>query len=105
MFEKCKASWIDELPSLIEKHNKTSHNSMKMTPNQAGKKSNEKKVYSSLHDRRVRQQPKFKLGHLVLTHNIKRVFRKGYSTNYSYNLYKITEFLHNTIPLVIELTI
>ena len=69
-----------------------------MTPNQASKESNERKVYFNLQDRRVRQKPKFNLGQLVRTADIKRVFSKGDSTNYSYNLYTITEILHHTIP-------
>ena len=69
-----------------------------MTPIQASKKSNEKLVYSNLQDRRVRQQPKFKLGQLVRTADIKRVFSKGDSTNWSYKLYTITEVIHDTIP-------
>ena len=54
-----------------------------MTPNQASKKSNEKIVYSNLQDRRVRQQPKYKLGQLIRTADIKRVLSKGDSTNWS----------------------
>ena len=69
-----------------------------MTPIQASKKSNEKEVYSNLQDRRVKQKPKFNLGQLVRTADIKRVFSEGDSTNYSYNLYTITEVKHNTIP-------
>ena len=69
-----------------------------MTPNQASKKSNGRKVYSNLEDPRVRQKPKFKLGQLVRTADIKRVFSKGESTNYSYNLYTITEIIHVTLP-------
>ena len=69
-----------------------------MTPNQASKKSNERKVYTNLQDPRVRQKPKFKLGQLVHTADIKRVFIKGDSTNYSYKLYTITEVIHDTIP-------
>ena len=61
-----------------------------MTPNQASKKSNERKVYSKLQDRRVRQQPKYKLGQKVRTSDIRKVFSKGDSTNYSYKLYTIT---------------
>ena len=52
-----------------------------MTPNQASKKSNGRKVYSNLQNRRVRQKPKFKLGNLVRTADIKKVFSKGDSTN------------------------
>ena len=69
-----------------------------MTPVQASKKLSEKLVYSNLQDQRLKQKPKFKLGQLVRTADIKRVFSKGYSTNYSYKLYTITEIIHDTIP-------
>ena len=69
-----------------------------MTPIQASKKANEKLVYSNLQDRRVRQKPKFKLGQLVRTADIKKVFSKGDSTNWSYKLYTITEIIYDTIP-------
>ena len=52
-----------------------------MTLNQTSKKAKERKVCSNLQDRRVRQKPKFKLGDLVRTADIKRVFSKGNSTN------------------------
>ena len=98
VFEKGKADWISELPSVIKKYNNSIHSSTKMTPVQASKKVNEKEVYSNLQDRRVKQQPKFKLGQLVRTADIKRVFSKGDSTNWSYKLYTITEIIHDTIP-------
>ena len=62
------------------------------------KKINEKEVYSNLEDGRVRQQPNFKLGVLVRAADIKKVFSKGDSTNYSYKLYTIIENIHDTIP-------
>ena len=98
VFEKGNANWISELPSVVKKYNNTIHHSIKMTPIQASKKSNEKLVYSNLQDRRVKRQAKFKLGDLVRTADIKRVFSKGDSTNYSYKLYTITEVIHDTIP-------
>ena len=69
-----------------------------MTPVQASKKSNEKIVYNNLKDNRVKQKPNYRLGQLVRTSDIKRVFSKGDSTNYSYLLYTITEVIHDTIP-------
>ena len=69
-----------------------------MTPLQASKKSNEKKVSLNLQNRRIKQQPKYKLGKIVRTADIKKVFSKGDSTNYSYKLYKITEIIHDTQP-------
>ena len=92
------ADWLSELPSVIKKYNNTIHSSIKMTPNQASKKSNERKVYSNLQDKRVKQKPKFKLGQLVRTADIKKVFSKGDSTNYSYHVFAITEVIHDTVP-------
>ena len=92
------ADWISELPSLIKQYNNTVHHSIKMTPIQANRKSNEKVVHNNLKDKREIQKPKFKLGQLIRTSDIKRVFSKGDSTNYSYKLYTITEVIHDTIP-------
>ena len=39
------ADWLSELPSVIKQYNNTFHHSIKMTPIQASKKSNEKIVY------------------------------------------------------------
>ena len=98
VFEKGNADWLSELPSVVKKYNNTIHSSTKMTPIQASKKSNERKVYSNLEDKREIQKPKYKLGQLVRTADIKRVFSKGDSTNWSYKIYTITEVIHDTIP-------
>ena len=98
VFEKGNANWLNELPSVIKKYNNTIHSSIKMTPIQASKKSNEKIVYNNLKDNREIQKPKFKVGQVVRTADIKRVFSKGDGTNYSYILYTISEVIHDTIP-------
>ena len=54
-----------------------------MTPIQASKKSNENEVYSTLTDKREVWKPKFNLGKLVRTADLKKVFSKGDKTNYS----------------------
>ena len=79
----------------MKEYNRTVHCSFKMTPSQASKKSNENLVLSNLQDRRVTQLPKFKLGQLVRTSDIKRVFSKGDSTNYSYKLCTISHTRYN----------
>ena len=98
VFEKGKADWLSELPPVIKKNNNTIHSSMKMKPIDASKKSNEKLVYSNLQDQRDKQHPKNRLGQLVRTADIRRVFSKGDSTNWSFKLYTITEVIHDTIP-------
>ena len=37
VFEKGRADWLSELPSIVKKYNNTIHHSIKMTPNQASK--------------------------------------------------------------------
>ena len=69
-----------------------------MKPIDASKKSNQKLVYNNLKDYRQVRKPKFKLGDLVRTSDIKKVFTKGDSTNYSYKFYTITEVIHDAIP-------
>ena len=98
VFEKGNADWISELPSVFKKFNNTFHLSTKMTPIQASKKSNEKIVFDNIRDDSEKKQPKYKLGRLVRTADMKRVFSMGDSTNYSYKLYTITEVIHDTIP-------
>ena len=53
-------------------------------------------MFDNLKDHREIQKPKIRLGQFVGKLIIK-VFSKGDSTNYSYNLYTITETLHDTI--------
>ena len=97
MFSAGNVDGLSKLPSVVKKYNNTIHNSTKMTPIDVSKKSIEKEVYSNLQDRRVKQQAKYKLGQLVRTADVKRVFSKSDSTNYSYTLYTITEVIHDTI--------
>ena len=80
VFEKENADCLSELRSVIKQYKKTIHQSIKMTPNQASKKSNEKAVFDNLRDDRQKQRPEFKLGDLVSTADIKRVLSKGDST-------------------------
>ena len=98
IFLKGNAVWLSEHQSVVKKYNNAIHHSSKIPPNQAFKKSNEKQVYSNLRDDREIQTPKYKLGQLVRTADIKSVFSKGDSTNYSYKLYTITEVIDGTIP-------
>ena len=92
------ANWLSQLSSVTKQYNNTIPSSTKMTPVQASKKANEKLVYANLQDQRVKQPPKYKIGQLVRTADIKRVFSKGDSTNWSYKLYTITGVIHDTIP-------
>ena len=58
VFERRNADWLSKLSVVFNQYNKTIHHLIKMTPNQASRKSNERKVYTSLQDPRLRQKPK-----------------------------------------------
>ena len=53
-----------------------------------------KEINSNLQNGRDKQQ----LGQLIRTADIKKVFSKGDSTNYSYKLFTLTEVFYKTIP-------
>ena len=68
-----------------------------MTPVQASTVKNEKDVDKNLHDKRQNRVPKFQLGQLVRTANIKKIFSKSDCTKYNYRLFIITEVNNETI--------
>ena len=49
-------------------------------------------------DKRKKIKPNFQINDLVRVADLKKMFSKGDTTNWSYNLYKITEIVNDTIP-------
>ena len=49
-------------------------------------------------DKRKKIKPKYEIGDLVKTADLKKTFSKGDTTNWSYKLYKIIEIIKDTIP-------
>ena len=98
VFEEGDAKWIDILPTITKQYNNRKHSSTKLTPIQASLKKNEGYVYKNLLDKRNKIKPKYEIGDLVRTANLKKTFSKGDTTNWSYKLYKITEIIKDTIP-------
>ena len=98
VFEKGDAKWIDILPTITKQYKNKVHSSTKLPPIQAGLKKNEGFVYKNLIDKRNKIKPKYKIGDLVRTADLKKTFSKSDTTNWSYKLYKITEIVTDTIP-------
>ena len=98
VFEQGDAKWIDILPTITEKYNNRRHTSTKLSPKDASLKKNEGFVYKNLLDKRKKVNPKFQINDLVRTTDLKKIFSKGDTTNWSYKLYKITEIINDTIP-------
>ena len=98
VFEQGDANWIDVLPTITKQYNNRIHSSTKLSPKDASLKKNEGLVYKNLLDKRKKVKPKYEIGDLVTTADLKKTFSKSDTTNWSYNLYKITELINDTIP-------
>ena len=98
VFEQGDAKWIDVLQTITKQYINRIHSSTKLTPIQASLKKNEGYAYKNLLDKRKKVKPKFQINDLVRTADIKKTFSKDDTTNWSYNLYKITEIINDTIP-------
>ena len=98
VFEKGDGNWIDVLQTITKQYNNKTHSSTKLTPTQASLKKNEGYVYKNLLDKRKKVRPKYEIGDLVRTADLKKTFSKGDTTNWSYKMYKITEIINDTIP-------
>ena len=98
VFQHGDANWIDVLPTITKQYNNRVHSSTKLSPKDASLKKNEGLVYKNLLDKRKKIKPKYEIGDLVRTADLKKTFSKGDTTNWSYKLYKITEIVNDTIP-------
>ena len=84
--------YLDMLPKILKQYNNTKHSSIKMTPTEASKKSNEGTVYFNLYGdmEQVTSKPKFKVGDKVRISKYKQnVFDKGYTPNWTEELFTI----------------
>ena len=100
--------YIDILPQLIEKYNNTYHRSIKCTPSDARKPSNHQHVFNALYggtnksDEKLRKLPKFHVGDQVRITKKKKQFEKGYTTNWTEEVFTVTE-VQPTYPYTYKL--
>ena len=98
VFEQGDAKWIDISPTITEQYNTEVPSSTKLTPIQGSLRKNEGFVYKNLLDKRKKVKPKFQVNDLVRTADLKKTFSKGDTTNWSYEIYKITDIVNDTFP-------
>ena len=96
--------YYDVLDELVNQYNNTYHSSIKMTPVEASKKKNEQQVYNNLYGEQEEkpEKPKFKLGDRVRIIRKKGRFEKGYTPNYTREIFIVTE-VHHTIPITYKI--
>ena len=98
VFENGDISWIEVLPKITKQYNNRIHTSTKLSPKDASLKKNEGYVYNNLLDKRKKTKPKFQVNDLVRTADLKKTFSKSDTSNWSYDLLKITDYVNDTIP-------
>ena len=88
---------VDILPATTEQWNNSNISSIKLSPTQASLKKNEGYVYQHLLEK-TKETPKNKNIDLVRTADLRITFSRGDTTNWSFKLYKITDYIIDTIP-------
>lgn len=91
--------WLSLLPKLVNRYRNTVHRTIKMKPVDVDKE-NEKELLTSVYkiEPQYRLNPKFKVGDKVRISKAKSVFAKGYTQNWSSEIFKIIK-VQNTNPV------
>lgn len=85
-----KYKWVDILQSLISKYNNRKHRTIKMKPNEVNI-TNEQHLLDTVYKKieNVKRKPKFKIGDFVRLSKYKHIFEKGYTPNWTTEIFKI----------------
>ena len=94
--------WIDILPDLVYNYNTSYHRSIKMTPIQAVE--NPQKAYENLYNNQNKSKPspKFSPGDFVRISKYRGKFKRGYTANYTDEVFVITDVL-KTVPITYQI--
>lgn len=87
---RSKDEWLDVLPKLVAQYNNTKHRTIKMKPNQVNEH-NEEQLLLGVYNNSARTLPKqkFKIGDSVRMSKHKHVFEKGYTPNWTTEVFTI----------------
>lgn len=95
--------WVDILPELIHQYNNKIHRSIKMRPNDVNIAQEEKLVKMlNTSNKYPRKKSKFKVGDHVRISKYKGVFEKGYTPNWSVEIFTIDE-VQKTKPVTYKI--
>lgn len=108
MFEATgDVNWVESLQDFVDSYNNTYHRSIKMTPNQVNL-SNQEEVFQTLYPPPSAESFKnksipLKVGDYVRILNPPTHFKKGYSTQWTHEVFKIIEIVSSTSPPVLKI--
>ena len=87
-----KNVYYDFLDGIVNEYNNTKHNTIKMKPKDV--ENNNKRVYIDEH---IEKHSRFKVGDRVRTSKSKNIFAKGYTPNWSREIF-IVDKINDTVP-------
>lgn len=86
--------YVDILPALLRRYNHSAHRSIRMSPHDASQKVNEDEVRRNLEGKSTKtSHPKFAIGDRVRVSKVKRHFEKGYTPNWTEEVFVIDQIL------------
>ena len=91
-----KNIYYDVLDDVVNKYNNTKHSAIKMKPIDVG---NNKRVYIDEHNEK---RSRFKVGDRVRRSKFKNIFAKGYTPNWSSEIF-IADEVNDTVPYTYNL--
>ena len=97
--------YVDKLQDILVSYNHTKHSSIGMTPVQASRPKNERKVFAKLYEKelwRKRKLPKFKVGDKVRITVKKKNFEKGFTPKWTEEVFVVKKVLF-TKPVTYKL--
>ena len=89
--------WIKDLNKLVKEYNNFYHRTIKMKPVDASKKSNENIVRKNYNFEIITNKKKFKIGDKVRVSLLKNTFEKGYTSNWSEQIYVIYDIKSSNV--------
>ena len=95
--------WINIIDTLTKTYNNSKHRTIKMKPSKVNT-TNEKQILTKIYDNiKIHFAPKFKVGEFVRISKYKHVFDKGYTPNWTTEIFKITKIQHtNPVTYLLE---
>ena len=108
MKENRTSRYIDVLEQIVQNYNDSYHNSIGMAPSKVNNENLAEVAYNLYYtesDKRntLPREARYKLGQHVLVSRLKSKFKKGYTSNFGDEIFKISD-IHNTNPIQYSLS-
>lgn len=100
--------WLQILQKIIDDYNNTKHRTIKMKPNDVNNRNEQdllNTVYNQKYNISEKIKEKFKIGDFVRLSKHKKVFEKGYTPNWTTELFKVKkiQYTHPITYLLVDL--